>query len=353
MTMKQVNKTYLIIFGLLIAGFIYLLAPILTPFLVGALLAYLTDPLVNILVRLRVPRVYGAVIVFVALFTTLIVFILFMIPLIEHQISTLIQFIPKFITWLQQTVIPLLSEYFGVDEQVLSADALKSMVVENWSKAGHAADVILKATLFSGVKVLEWLVNLVLIPVVTFYLLCDWDKLLKGCRNLLPRKIEPTVVRLTKECDSVLSAFFRGQLLVMLALSIFYSAGLTLVGLQIGLLIGVISGLLSIVPYLGFIIGIVIASIAAFVQTGEWMSVLLVGSVYVVGHLGEHMLLTPKLVGNRIGLHPVAVIFAILAGGLLGGFFGVLLALPVASVIMVWVRYLYNHYRKSQLYQSV
>jgi predicted PurR-regulated permease PerM len=208
-----------------------------------------------------------------------------------------------------------------------------------------------KSVLHSGFALIEWVAHLVLIPVVTFYLLRDWDKVVKGVRELLPRSSEPTIVKLATECDDVLSAFFRGQLLVMLSLATIYSIGLSLVGLQVGLMIGLIAGLLSLVPYLGFIVGIVTASIVAYVQFGTLSSLFLVWLVFMVGQVIESTFLTPNLVGNRIGLHPVAVIFSVLAGGTLFGFFGVLLALPVAAVIMVLLRFFYQRYCNSRLYQ--
>jgi predicted PurR-regulated permease PerM len=189
------------------------------------------------------------------------------------------------------------------------------------------------------------------VPVVTFYLLLDWNKIIKNIDQLLPRSIEPTIAKLIKESDQVLSAFFRGQLLVMLGLSIIYGVGLSLTGLSIGLILGLILGLISIVPYLGLIVGVLIASIAALIQFGTFSSLLSIWLVFLIGQLCESLLLTPYLVGDRIGLHPVAVIFAVLAGGTLFGFFGVLLALPVAAVLMVWLRFLNNRYHKSAFYQ--
>jgi predicted PurR-regulated permease PerM len=203
-----------------------------------------------------------------------------------------------------------------------------------------------------GLGIAMWLTNLVLIPVVAFYLLRDWDRLVAKVDGMLPRSIQPTIAHLARESDSILGAFVRGQLLVMLALGVFYGAGLGLVGLSVGLLIGMVAGLLSFVPYLGFIIGFVAAVVAVLVQYGDWMHLLLVCGVFALGQLLEGYVLVPKLVGDKIGLHPVAVIFAVLAGGYLFGFLGVLLALPAASVIMVLLRYLLERYRMSELYNE-
>jgi predicted PurR-regulated permease PerM len=286
-----------------------------------------------------------------ALFGILFILVLLLIPLIQDQIDVLSDTLPGILNWMQNSMIPWIMDHLGLSG-VVNASTLKNVIANNITKAGGVADNLLKALLHSGFQLVELLVTLILIPVVTFYLLCDWDRVLLGIRNLIPRHVEPIIVKLVQECDTVLSAFFRGQLLVMLALGIIYSVGLMLIGLQLGLMIGLISGILSIVPYLGFISGIIAASIAAFVQFGTFSSVLFVWLVFAVGHLIEHTFLTPKLVGDRIGLHPVAVIFAILAGGCLFGFMGVLLALPVASVVMVWVRYLHKRYRRSKLYQQ-
>jgi predicted PurR-regulated permease PerM len=350
--MKQKNKVFFVIVAVLTCGLMYLLAPILTPFIFGALLAYLVDPLVCRLERYHLSRVLSTVIVFFSLLILLIILILLMIPVFQNQMASLSDAVPNTIAWFQNTVFPWLKEHFGINEELINVDTLKSMLSDNIGKAGSAADSIFKTILHSGFKIVEWAINLVLIPVVMFYLLCDWNKVLTGIQNLIPRKIEGRVVSLAQESDSVLSAFFRGQLIVMLALGIMYSVGLTVIGLQLGIIIGVTAGLLSIVPYLGFIVGVVIASIAAAVQFGTFNYVLLVWILFAAVHLIENMFLTPKLVGGRIGLHPVAVIFAILAGGTLFGFLGVLLALPVASVVMVWVRYLHKRYRRSTLYQQ-
>ncbi len=189
-----------------------------------------------------------------------------------------------------------------------------------------------------------------LVPVVTFYLLRDWDVMIAKVRGVLPRAWEPTAVALARECDEVVSAFIRGQLLVMLALGFCYTLGLMLVGLDLALLIGVLAGLASIVPYLGLVLGVAAAAVAALVQFGDWVPLVWVALVFVLSQMLEGMYLTPKLVGDRIGLHPVVVIFAVMAGGQLFGFTGVLLALPVSAVIMVLLRHVHERYRASRYY---
>jgi len=344
---------YLIIASILFSVlFVYLLSPILTPFFVGILLAYLTEPLVKRLMKFKLSRRLSVGLVFLLIFIILCALILLLIPLLQAQIDKLTDLIPKTVEWLQQTIIPWLKTTFGVSETLVNVTTLKQVLSGNIEKAGGAADWMFKTVLHSSATLIEWVVNLILIPVVAFYLLCDWTKFVKGIKDLFPRNVVPTVTKLMNEFDSVLSAFFRGQLTIMLVVSVLYSIGLTAVGLQVGLLIGVFAGMIGIVPYLGFIIGITLGTIAALVQFDSFSSVALVWMVFIIVHFIENFFLFPKLMGNSIGLHPVAVIFAILAGGCLFGFLGVLLALPVAAVIMVCIRHLHASYRQSELYQS-
>jgi len=202
----------------------------------------------------------------------------------------------------------------------------------------------------SGLVILQWLTNLILIPVLTFYLLRDWDDLVARFRELLPRKHADKIIKISGECDDMLAGFLRGQLMVMLALSIMYCIGLTFIGLDLALLIGVIAGIVSFVPYLGLFIGILLAGLAAYLQFQEWLPILWVVLIFGFAQTVEGMFLTPRFVGERIGLHPVAVIFAVMAGGTLFGFVGVLLALPVAAVVMVLLRHAHHRYLNSHLY---
>lgn len=344
------NKFFVIVLSVIIFTLLYLLAPILTPFLIGTLLAYLVNPIVNLLMRLHLPRILAVIIVFLILFLLIFLSILLVVPLIQTQVEHLMEAIPDILTWVQDTAMPLLKEHLN-NNQLINVTSIKEQLSQNWVKAGGMAGWVVATIFHSGFKLLHWLFDILLIFVVTFYLLYDWEKVVNGLHQLLPRKYEPTVVKLVKECNDVLGAFFRGQLLVMLTLGIFYSIGLSLIGLKVGIVIGILVGLLSIIPYLGIVVGIIAASIAAFVQFGTIMGVVPVWIVFAIGQTLDGMLITPKLVGNRIGLHPVAVIFAVLAGGVLFGFFGVLLALPVASIIMVLLRFLNSYYHKSKLYR--
>jgi predicted PurR-regulated permease PerM len=289
--------------------------------------------------------------VFVSILLLILFLMILLIPLLEHQIIILVNKTPEALSWLQQTAIPWLQLHLGIQLQMNFGD-IKKLISSHWEQASNLASLLVRTATHSGYTIFVFLLNLILIPVVTFYLLRDWDDVVDGIHRLIPRKIEPTVVNLVNECNEVLGAFFRGQLLVMLAVGIYYAASLSLVGLELALLIGLIIGFMSIVPYLGFILGISLACISAFVQFHDGLHLAYVLLIFTIGHVLESYVLYPLLVGDRIGLHPVAVIFAILAGGQLFGFVGILLALPVAAIIMVMLRYIIRHYLNSGWYSA-
>jgi predicted PurR-regulated permease PerM len=328
----------------------WLLAPMLMPFAFAGMLAYLGDPLAHRLQRLGLGRTLAVTIVFVVLLLLTVGALLLLIPLISRQVDNLVQNLPHYVDWVRNTAMPWLQAKLHLDPRAFDTDQLMAQLKEHIGSIGGAASTVLGEISRSSLGVVLWLTNLVLIPVVAFYLLRDWDRLVSWIDRMLPRSIEPTIAHLAREADNVLGAFVRGQLLVMLALGIFYGASLTIAGLSVGPLIGMIAGLLSFVPYLGFIVGFGSALIAALVQYGDWDHVLLVVGIFTAGQLLEGYVLVPRLVGEKIGLHPVAVIFSVLAGGYLFGFLGVLLALPAASVILVVLRYLTERYRQSDLY---
>jgi predicted PurR-regulated permease PerM len=348
--MSTTQKTFaLLLLGALLFA-IYLLQPILTPFLVGMVLAYLGDPLVDRLEKLAIGRTVAVILVFAVFLAVLSAAILVVVPIVFRELGALIRDIPVFIAWLQQTTSPYLLETFGIDPFAINQDMLKARLAENWQQAGGLVGGIFSKITASGFILFATIANIALTPVVGFYLLRDWDQVLQRIHEMIPRDMLDDVVRLLGECDEVLSAFLRGQMLIMILLGCIYSAGLTLVGLKLALLIGMLAGLASIVPYLGFFVGIIAAAIAAVFQFQDVVHLVYIAIVFGVGQMLEGMVLTPWLVGDRIGLHPVAVIFAVLAGGQLFGFIGILLALPVAAVIMVFVRHLRVSYINSEYY---
>ncbi|WP_271408854.1 AI-2E family transporter [Pseudomonas sp. Q1-7] len=347
------SRRWLWLGGLLLLGWLlYQLLPVLSPFLVGMLLAYLGDPLVDRLERSGLSRTWGVVLVFGLFGLILLALLLVLLPMLGRQLLRLYEVAPQMLDWLQQSALPWAQGQLGLPGDFWRFDRLKAVLSGHLGQTGDIAGTLLASVTASGLALLGWLGNLLLIPVVGFYLLRDWDLMMTKLRGLLPRTRESYIVGLVGECHEVLGAFVRGQLLVMLALGLIYAAGLMLVGLDLGLLIGLLAGLASIVPYMGFVVGFGAALIATLFQFGGFELYPLIGvaAVFGVGQLLEGMLLTPLLVGDRIGLHPVAVIFAILAGGQLFGFTGVLLALPVAAVIMVLLRHAHDFYKLSDLY---
>jgi len=352
-TILSDSQKWLLLAGLfLLSVLLYLLAPVLTPFFVAALLAYLGDPLVDRLELRKLSRTLSVAIVFVGLFLVLILVLLLLLPMLEHQITYLFKSVPGYIEILQTKWLPGLAEKLGIEPSALNFDSLKNILQKNFEKTGGLAVTIFSSITQSGMALMAGLANLVLIPVVTFYLLRDWDILIDRINELLPRKYQPTIARLATESDAVLASFMRGQILVMLVLGIVYATGLWFVGLELALLIGIMAGLVSFVPYLGFILGIIAASIAMLLQTHEVVQLWPVFIVFGIGQMLEGMLLTPMLVGDRIGLHPVAVIFAVLAGGQLFGFVGILLALPVAAVLAVMIRHAHEQYKASAIFDD-
>nr|WP_282452826.1 AI-2E family transporter [Lysobacter sp. CAU 1642] len=333
----------------IVGGLLYLLAPVLTPFAIAALFAYLCDPLVDRLEE-RFSRSLSVSLVFLLFILLWVLALLILVPMLERQVVKLFEQFPKWVAYLQEAILPRIEQYTGASLERLDPSSLVEILRKHWQQAGGFAQNVLGGLSKSGMALLAFVANLVLLPVLIFYLLRDWDILIERIRELLPRAVEPTISRLARQADEVLGAFLRGQLSVMVALGTIYSVGLMMVGIDLGLLIGMVAGLISFIPYLGAIVGVGAGVIAALVQYGDLWHVLLVLAVFGVGQTVESFLLTPWLVGDKIGLHPVAVIFAIMAGGQLFGFFGVLLALPVAAVAMVVLRYLHERYTASALY---
>ena len=337
---------------------IYLLAPVITPFAISAVLAYFGDPMVDRLERAsiwrwKLGRTVAVSIVFMLMLALLTVILVILIPLLADQIRLLVERFPQWIEWFSSTALPWIAGKIGFELTDFDPAQFSTMLKDYWKEISSAAFNVIDFISRGGLAVATWLTHLVLIPVVTFYLLRDWDLMIRGIHDLLPRNMEAEISRLAQQVDEVLGAFFRGQLMVMLALGVIYSLGLSVVGIELAVLIGMGAGLLSIVPYLGSIVGVAVAAGVAIFQFQDVFHLLMVLLVFGVGQSAEGMYLTPKLVGDKIGLHPVTVIFAVLAGGQLFGFLGILLALPVAAALNVLVRHMHLKYRQSDLYDPV
>lgn len=325
-----------------LAGWLlYLLAPVLTPFVAAALLAYIGDPLADRLQQMKMPRTAAVVAVFLLTFLFIALLLLLIGPLIQAQVGALFDALPEVARRAEEVWLPNLSGYLHIDSDNVGIGAFLSRYSDMAGSWGAAA---LGALTRSGGALAAAVLSLFLVPILTFYLLRDWDQILVHLTALLPDRERQTIVKLAGETDEVLGAFLRGQLLVMLALAVIYSTGLAIVGLRFAIAIGVVAGLVSFVPYLGFIFGIALAFLTVVLEPDPLWKMVGVVATFTIAQMLEGSLLTPKLVGDRIGLHPVLVIFAVAAGGQLFGFFGVLLALPAAAVLSVLVRFLYHRY---------
>ncbi len=335
-----------------VLALMWLLAPILTPFAVAALLGWLGDPLVDRLERARLSRPMAVTLVFGSMVLLLVLALVLLVPMIERQVVTLAESLPKLQAWFYGVAIPWVEGRTGIElGGWTDPQRLILLLREHWQEAGGMASTFFGYVSRSGFALIAWALNLVLVPFLTFYFLRDWDKLVARVALLVPRDHIETATRLARESSDVLGAFMRGQFLVMVAQGAFYAIFMTVVGLRLGLLIGMIAGLISFVPYLGATVGLLLGLVAAFLQPDGGLTLaLLVVVVFTAGQLLESYVLTPRIVGDRIGLHPVAIIFAIMAGGQLFGFLGMLVALPVAAVANVLLRYANERYSESHLY---
>ena len=335
-----------------VAGLLlYLLGPILTPFVAAGILAYICNPLVQRLRGWKVPRALAVVLVMAGLLLLFVLLLLIMLPLLEKEVTLFVARLPDWIDAARVRFLPLLQQWFGADLQWDSQE-VKDMLRSHWQKAGGVATKLLPWLGSGGGVIAGLLVNLLLIPVAMFYLLRDWDDLVAHIDRLVPRHWHAKVREIAVEVDGILAEFLRGQISVMLLMSVFYVVALWLAGLEFALPIGIVAGMLVFVPYLGMILGLALATLAAAMQFTSFGSVLLVWAVFGAGQLIEGMLVTPWLVGERIGLHPLAVILALLAFGQLFGFFGVLLALPLAAILLVTLRHAKAAYLSSEMYRK-
>ncbi len=337
----------------LILWVLYLLKPVVLPFIAAFLVAYLFSPLVDKLHRIGLPRWLSIGIVFIGIGVIVTLAIWYVVPLVWQQLIYARDSIPAGIHWLNYTFLPWVSQTFNVEAMEIDTEQISKVVME-YIQTNYSADSIQSMVLRvaqSGLNFIQIGGVVVLIPIIAFYFLLDWDRMLESLRRLIPRHYEKTTLGIVGECHNVLGAFVKGQFLVMFLLGVVYAVGLQLIGLEVGLIIGMVAGLASIIPYLGFGVGIIAAVIATLFQFGiDWTHLALVIIVFMIGQAIEGYILQPFLLGDKIGLSPVAVVFAVLAGAQLAGFLGMLIALPVAAVIVVLLRHARECYEKSRLY---
>ena len=351
LTSTQRRTLSWIALGLAALGLLWLLAPVLTPFLIGAVLAYALHPLVERMANRRVPRAIAVMLVEITMLVVLSALLLLIVPILSKELPLLRERLPILANGLKASLEPWLAQ-FGI-HVALDIDSVQTVALkylnanfEDW------LSTLLASARIGGSIVLTIIGTVVLVPVVLFYLLMDWPQLTARAQNLVPPRLRPGFYGFMRECDAVLGQYLRGQLLVMLAMAAFYSIGLALFGFDLAVPVGVFTGLAMFIPYVGFGLGMLLALLAGVLQFASWYGAIAVLVVYGIGQMLEGFYLTPRLVGERIGLSPLTVIFALLAFGHLFGFAGVLVALPASAVLVVATSRLRSWYLQSRLYSA-
>ena len=344
--------------ALLVALVVWMLAPVLTPFVVAAVLAYALTPMVNWLDHVaggRIPRLLAVLVVELAVLVAALGVALLIVPILAKELPLMRDQVPVLFDRLNESLKPLLAQ-FGI-KLSLDVASIKAFVLKYLNANFEDVFGSLMASLKIGGSVAFAIIgNAVLIPVALFYLLMDWERFVATVQRVVPQHVRGSFDSFTAEADAVLGQYLRGQLLVMLIAAVYYSVALALFGLDLALPIGVFTGMAIFVPYLGFGLGLILATLAGLLEfaasDGPGKALLMVAVVYGLGQVVESLYLTPRLVGERIGLHPLAVIFALLAFGQLFGFVGVLIALPASAVLLVAIRRGWSSYLASALYHG-
>lgn len=339
---------WLVLFGLF-CGLVYVLRSVLLPFATGIIIGYLLDPLAARLQKLGMNRTFATVLVLLLVVIVAVPAVVLLINMIDSQVGTFINAVPGYVSSLLKKFEPLLVR-LQEDFPGLDADKVKDYLRANMSNYLKLLGSLIKSLVSGGMAIINLISLLLITPVVAFYMLRDWDDFIAKIRSLLPRKSKKAIEQQAREIDRTLAGFIRGQLSVCVILGSFYAVGLHLAGLDLGLMVGFLAGLISFIPYVGSISGFVMSMGLAVAQFNSLSPFLAVIAVFLVGQFLEGNFLTPKLVGDSVGLHPVWIMFVLLAGGVLLGFLGLMIAVPVAAVIGVLLRHAIVNYKKSNLY---
>jgi len=329
---------------------LWLLGSILLPFVLGMAIAYFLSPLIQQLEQRGISRTIAAGGLVVGFIVVTGVALVFLVPLVVEQVTALVQRLPDLVAWLRQSLLPIVARFagrFGLRIAPVVSQPSPEMV----QRVAGFVSGLATGLLSGGLALVNALALLAITPVVAFYLLRDWPKIVRDVDSWLPRDHADTIREQMRAIDGVLAGFARGAALVCLVLGAFYAVALTLAGLEFGLLIGLAAGAISFIPYLGVIVGFTTSvGVALYQFWGDWGWIALVAGIFVAGQILQDYFLTPRLVGEKVGLHPLWVIFGVLAGGVLFGFVGVLLAVPACAVIGVVVRFAIARYKDSEVY---
>jgi len=346
-------RSYVWVAGAAVVVFFALrwLGPVLTPFLIGAILAYLGTPMVEAALARGMPRAATTTVV-VALFGLVLIGIfVVLVPLVQSEVSLAAKRLPDVLAQANARLSPWLEQRFGIVMD-FDLDSARTFITENVESAHELSLRVLAGVKTGGLIAVSLLVNLALIPVVMFFLLRDWKMIGERLGELVPRHWRFKAATIVHEIDDVLAEYLRGQLMVMAVLATYYAVGLSIAGLDRAIAIGILTGLLVFIPYVGFGLGLTLGIVSALLQWTGWPAFLAVAAVYGIGQLLENYVLVPWLIGTRIGLHPLAVIFALLAFGHLFGFAGILLALPVSAALLVGLRHVRAAYLDSPIFRG-
>ena len=343
------NRNFWLALFVLFCVFVYVLRSVIMPFAAGIVIGYLLDPVVGRFEKIGLNRTLSTILVMILALIILLPALLLIINMIDSQVTTFIAAAPNYASSLMKKFEPVLLR-LQEDFPTLEADKIKEYLSSNMANNLKFFGKIIKGIVSGSMALISLLSLLLVTPVVAFYMLRDWDNFVAKIRGLLPRKYKKDIEEQAKEIDKTLAGFIRGQLSVCVILGSFYAIGLYLCGLDVGLMVGFFAGIISFIPYVGSISGFVISICLAIAQFDTWEPLVAVVAVFLVGQFLEGNFLTPKLVGDSVGLHPVWIMFALLAGGVLLGFLGLLIAVPVAAIIGVLIRYAIKKYKKSDLY---
>ncbi len=327
---------------------LWFLGDVILPFVLGGAIAYFLDPVADRLEAIGVSRIWATVIITVFAIILFVLMALLIIPTLVEQTISLVNSVPEIFTKLKVFLIERFPALMDANSNL--RQTLDSLGESIQSKGGELVNTIVS----SAMSLLNIVILMVIVPVVAFYMLLDWDNMVAKIDSYLPRDHAPVIRKIASEVDQTLSSFIRGQGTVCLTMGVYYAAGLMLVGLQFGLLVGAFAGIITFIPYIGALIGGALAiGLGLFQFWGDWVSLGLVAGVFMVGQALEGNVITPKLVGNSVGLHPVWLLFALSVFGSLFGFVGMLVAVPVAAIIGVLIRFGISQYQEGRLYQGV
>lgn len=349
MTKTNRNWMFWLVLFIIFCYAVYILRSVILPFVAGIIIGYLLDPWVQKFTKYGMNRTLATSLVLLLLILIVVPAVALLLGVINEQVSRFITVVPDYLSALSRKIEPWLNDLHQ-NFPGLNADKIKDYLRGNMANNLKVVGKIAQSVITSGFALVNIISLILITPVVAFYMLRDWDGFIQKIDSLLPRKSKKSIRQQAKEIDRALAGFIRGQLSVCLLLGTFYSAGLYLVGLELGVLVGFLAGLISFIPYVGSISGFIISLAIAFAQFDTLSPIVQVIAVFMIGQFLEGNFLTPKLVGDSVGLHPVWIMFALLAGGVLLGFLGLMIAVPAAAVIGVLLRHAIENYKQSSLY---